>query len=177
MKWTQSHNAGQTLTYFKKLPKDTAGCCASASLTLFGCPRGVSFSLPFKPFALFFFHMKCKTKDISLFIPLKGYLDWVLNPSFFDFKLSLFFFFFCSSFWITLGYFFSVSLCLPPCPRLCHRSFLICLVCLPCNSVQWAAGPAREPLSYWFNDASSYFTGIYMSVLLNTLSTLIYTLV
>lgn len=32
-------------------------------------------------------------------------------------------------------------------------------------------GPARESLSYWFNDASSYFTGIYMSVALNTLST------
>lgn len=89
MTWTQSHNAGQTLTYFKKLPKDTAGCWDSASLTLFGCPRGVSFSLLFKPFALFF-HMKCKTKDISLFIPYKGYLDWVLNSPYFDFKLSFF---------------------------------------------------------------------------------------
>lgn len=32
-----------------------------------------------------------------------------------------------------------------------------------------AAGAAREPLSYWFNDASAYFTGICMSALLNTL--------
>lgn len=42
------------------------------------------------PLLFFFFHMKCKTKDISLFIPFKGYLDWVLNSPYFDFKLPLF---------------------------------------------------------------------------------------
>lgn len=67
---------------------------------------------------------------------------------------------------------FSLFLFVSSCPCLHQCSFLICLVCLPCNSLQWAAGPARESLSYWFNDASSYFTGIFMSMSLNTLSAL-----
>lgn len=49
------------------------------------------------------------------------------------------------------------------CVSLSQCSFLICLLYLPCNSLQWV-WPTRDSLSYWFNDASSCFTGICMSV-------------
>lgn len=144
MTWTWCHNAGQTLTYLKTLPKDmTVWSLLSPSDPLW------------LQMCCFWFCYHLSALTIGRWHIYAGSFS-----CFSDFPISHF-----PSF--CTGAFVSGSLRL----RDCQQRFLVRFVCLPCNSLQRAAGPAREPLSYWFNDSSSYFAGICMSVLLSTLST------
>lgn len=147
MTWTWCHNAGQTLTYLKPLPKDmTVWLLPSRS-----DPRWPEMCCFWGGFIIssFLFSSFCfNHRKMAQFL-------LVLRLSNFSFSIS------CARVFV------SASLRL----RGCQQRFLVRFVCLPCNSLQRAAGPAREPLSYWFNDSSSYFAGICMSVLLSTLST------
>lgn len=157
MTWPWYHNAGQTMTYLKNSQKTRQAAAAQPvwpSLSVHVC-------LLFRPFlfsfCLFWYCIKAK---MQTFCCIEWFVFWHWTKQIASCLLSV-------SFCLSL----CISVCLSSCTCLCQCSFLICLVCLPCNSLQWAAGPARESLSYWFNDASAYFTGIYMSVSLNTLST------